>query len=741
MNVEINIRDKMYRATDGGAMPVADLVGRSWAAIAPFWPLENLIAVNPLRGLEDRPIEDALRQAEAWFEQPDLPVEMTAVNRGCIKWLQAFFDEGQATIAMPMRDRGLFAAWKALAVHDPELVGRDADQTTWLAGLPDDPLAAIAIALERLSVAAEERETFLTLLLVSLPGWAAFVQYRTGWTGHHPAPRHPVTKADFLAMRIVAFCLWGARPATLLQWHAHALQAANDPSARIDAMEGLEVPFRQSLLETLQEQALAAPGVPEAQLVFCIDVRSEPFRRALEQLGRYETFGFAGFFGVPVAIEDKVTGESYASCPVLLHPAHRVVEGPCGSAHAEAEVARGTERLATLKKLYQSVKYTFTTPFMLVETLGLASGAWMGLRNLSPLLATATQRRAVNAIRPDVARAPSIETIPFAEQCAYAEGALRAMGLTTNFAPLIVLCGHGSTTQNNAYASALDCGACGGRHGAPNARILATILNDPVVRGALAERGIFIPNGTVAIAAEHDTTTDRVELYAGQYHPGLDALRRDLEEAGRRNSAWRSARMDGAVDAETAARSTLIRSQDWAQVRPEWGLARNAAFLVAPRSLSASVDLEGRCFLHSYDHAQDPDGAALEVILTAPMVVAQWINSQYLFSTLDNVAYGGGSKITKNVTGKIGIMQGNASDLMTGLPLQSVFADDDTPYHAPQRLQTIVYAPRVSIDRIIAKHAILRTLFGNGWVGLSCIEPDTRRSFVLQRDLSWTAAD
>ena len=76
-------------------------------------------------------------------------------------------------------------------------------------------------------------------------------------------------------------------------------------------------------------------------------------------------------------------------------------------------------------------------------------------------------------------------------------------------------------------------------------------------------------------------------------------------------------------------------------------------------------------------------------------------NSQYLFSTLDNVAYGAGSKITKNITGKIGIMQGNASDLMSGLPLQSVYRSDKEAYHETVRLMTIVYAPSGFIDKII----------------------------------------
>lgn len=315
------------------------------------------------------------------------------------------------------------------------------------------------------------------------------------------------------------------------------------------------------------------------------------------------------------------------------------------------------------------------------------------------------------------------------------------MGLTKNFAPLVVFCGHGSETQNNAYATALDCGACGGHHGAPNAKILAAMLNDKKIRRAIAEKGIVIPDETHFIAAQHNTTTDEVALYqtssSENYAKQIKTLQSDLQKAREKNSLWRSGEMGKKLDSKKAAGHTAIRAQDWAQVRPEWGLARNAAFIVGPRGLTKELNLEGRSFLHSYDYTVDEDGSSLTVILTAPMVVAQWINSQYFFSTYDNVAYGGGSKISKNITGKIGIMQGNASDLMHGLPLQSVNITDGKAYHKPLRLMTIVYAPRIMIDRIIAEQDILQKLFGNGWVTLAAIEPETGEKFILGRDLKW----
>lgn len=715
-------------------------IDRAWRTIAPFWPLKNLIAVNPLQGLEDLPFEEALTQGARYFQRRDLPAPMQTVNRETIKWLQAFFDEGQASITMPLRGEGLYASWRQLAMHDLRLHGGDAQKRRWLKDLPEQSEQAIVECLLKLRISREERTEFLTLMLTTLPGWAAHVKYRLEWADATEAASLPVTSADYLAMRLAITCLLWQEAGELLTWHTQGHATGASVSPVLTRIEEAEKRYRTSLLTSIAAQPGPSTDMPQAQLVFCIDVRSEPFRRTLEKTGPYQTFGFAGFFGVPVRISDAVTGESHASCPVLLKPKHAVAESSCCPGHAKNHA-----RSSQLRHLYQSAKYNFTTPFALVEALGPASGLWMALRTFAPL--TAERLRAAVIRREEAPRGtPGIDAIPLADQCAYAEGALRMMGLTKDFAPLVVFCGHGSTTRNNAYATALDCGACGGHHGAGNARILAAILNSSEVRAYLAGQGIKIPAYTRFLAAEHDTTTDDVTLYKETDIPQSSRfaflmLRADLEESRKRNSFERLKHMQVEETPDYAAHHTISRANDWAQVRPEWGLARNAAFIVGPRALTRDVDLEGRCFLHSYDYSTDADGAMLTTILTAPMVVAQWINSQYLFSTLDNVAFGGGSKITKNISGKLGIMQGNASDLMTGLPLQSVYASSTEAYHEPQRLMTVVYAPRHLLDDVIKGQPVLRKLFGNGWVKLASIDPSDRRTYLRERDGRWVVAD
>lgn len=705
------------------------LVKESWGKIAPTWPLKNLIAVNPLSGFEDMSFEEALRTGQVYFQAANLPEKMQDVNRQSIKWLQAFFDDGQSTIHMPLRYKGLCASIKAFLPYDKNVFSKDEKSRTFLKNLPEEPDAAIAECLLFLGIRAEQQAEFLTLMLTTLSGWAAYIKYRTEWADAADAAHpHPVTQEEYLVLRLVLTCLIWPEAKALLDWHKDTLDRAN-VDADLQTITQDEKIYRGKLLGAINSNSKQQNKMPDAQLVFCIDVRSEPFRRALEVQGNYETLGFAGFFGVPVRIQNAVTGESHASCPVLLEPAYAVSENPT----CDHDTCQKThERNKGIKALYQSLKYTFTTPFTLVEALGPFSGGLMGLRSFFPAL---QKPQALFETQPD------ITAIPFEDQVNFASGALRMMGLTKNFAALVVFCGHGSQTQNNAYATALDCGACGGHHGAPNAKILAAILNDAEVRTAIAKKGIAIPGETHFMAAQHNTTTDEVTLYqtpsSDSYAKLIENLQNDLHKACASNSLWRSSQLGQKLGSRNAANHTATRAQDWAQVRPEWGLARNAAFIVGPRSLTKDLNLEGRSFLHSYDYTADEEGSALTVILTAPMVVAQWINSQYFFSSYDNVAYGGGSKISKNITGKIGIMQGNASDLMHGLPLQSVNITDGKAYHKPLRLMTIVYAPRVMIDRIISGQDILQKLFGNGWITLAAIEPETGEKFILGRDLKW----
>lgn len=745
MNVLAKSPKRHNAVADVEALPIKDLVAHASDIVAPVWPLKTFIAVNPLQGLEYQPFEKAVLEA---YRHRATVVDGAAgrelVNRELVKWCSAYFDEGQATIGMPRCELGLYRTFADLARFDRRL-NRSKAADALLSSLPISPDETIAESLDQLGIPAEQREEFIRQSLACLPGWSGYVKWKEQWQSPAARAKRPATLVDLVAVRLVL---------TRLLWpEARAIEWSPTPEPSCLAeLPAREAQFREALLQRLLPRTTTIASTnatrPDAQLVFCIDVRSEPFRRAIEAQGAYETLGFAGFFGLPVRVKGYDDDQPHDSCPVLLKPNHTV----CEKVHESADAFRvrrhdhGRSLVRMPASFYQWLKYNFATPFALVEMLG----PWLGLRMLArtfaPLLVSAFAEETRGTLMPTVPTEPALEGIERSQQADYGESALRMMGLTDNLAPLVVLCGHGSSTTNNPFASALDCGACGGNRGGENARILAAILNNSNVRSILSDRGLAIPADTLFVAAEHDTTTDDVELRPshGLTEPQrerLNRLRADLANARIANVKSRAATfgLPGLND-HAAARETKRRSVDWAEVRPEWGLARNAAFIVGPRDLTRNVNLDGRCFLHSYDWKADPGGKFLTTILTAPMVVAQWINSQYLFSTMDNVAYGAGSKVTHNVTGKFGVMQGNASDLMHGLPLQSVFAADGKPYHEPLRLLTVVFAPRSTLDSVIHSQEVLKKLFGNGWVTCVCIDPTENQAHLLSRDLKWQSA-
>jgi uncharacterized protein YbcC (UPF0753/DUF2309 family) len=311
------------------------------------------------------------------------------------------------------------------------------------------------------------------------------------------------------------------------------------------------------------------------------------------------------------------------------------------------------------------------------------------------------------------------------------------------FARVVVFAGHASLTANNPFDSSLDCGACAGNPGGPSARVLAAICNDEAVRAELRDRGIDVPGDTVFVAGQHNTTTDEVELYAGSipetHESDIEQLREDLAAARAGATAERAG--DMGTDPGSGIRETERRAADWAETRPEWGLAGNAGFVIGPRALTDGLDLDGRSFLHSYDWRTDPDGDALEGIMTGPMVVTQWINTQYYFATVDNAVYGSGSKVTHNPVGNVGVYQGNGGDLMAGLPLQSLLSADDELYHQPLRLSAVINAPVERVTEFLAEHDELTGLLDNGWLSLTVVDPrQDHRAFSYDGDLSWTGA-
>ena len=672
----------------------------------------------------------------------------------------AYYDLGQAIWPLPRFGDGLYNSWWHYTNIDRTPRGMDMRNVdAALRTLPDSPRDAIQAAVERLEVPEDRLEDFLYVALSTVSGWASYTRHLR-WVAEMEDGRNDDI-VDLLAIRVAWEALLVAtceRPAHRAQWlqslrcWPNELRPEQSRTLKVNLIlqRALEIGYQRRLVAGLRRarhepQAGDAPR-PLAQAAFCIDVRSEVFRRALETAdSSVETQGFAGFFGVMAEYRPLGAGRSITHLPVLLPARYRVCEsaGDGGGARTEALLARRNLSLG-LSKAWKQFKLSSASCFSFVESAGLlyafklVSDSFGWTRPVPHPDTAGLGRLGAAALGPDLDAVPpgageedGSWGIPRDERADVAAFILNAMGLKSCFAPIVLLAGHGSSTVNNPQRAGLDCGACAGQTGEASVRMAAAILNDPAVRATLAERGQPIPDDTWFVPALHDTTTDEVHLLEtasvpANLSPSLDGLRRALERAGDIARLERIQFLDepvphGAADALRAVRQ---RGRDWSQVRPEWGLAGNASFFAVPRARTAHLSLEGRAFLHEYDWRQDTGFEVLKLIMSAPMVVANWINLQYYGSTVDHDHLGAGNKVLHNVVGgRIGVLEGNGGDLRLGLALQSLH-DGKRWVHEPLRLSVFIEAPAEAIDEVIAGNNMVHDLVANEWLHLFRIADD-----------------
>jgi len=538
---------------------------------------------------------------------------------------------------------------------------------------------------------------------------------------------------------------------------------------------------RRHRIETLDGLAAHVPFTtppptrrPLFQAVLCMDDRCESFRRHFEELGPdFETFGAAGFFGVPMYYRGIDDWHPVPLCPIVMRPRHTVVELPEHGAREWHEFQRSVRRrVGQLSGGVSAGSRTLLRGGLFTAFAGAVAAVPLVARVAFPRLAARLGRTASDIARRRLPTRLALERegedflpdgtlagFDVSEMVAIVRRLLEDIGLTSGFARLVAIVGHGSSSRNNPHESAYDCGACGGGPGGANARAFAMMANDQRVRGRLAETGLTIPDDTRFIGGILDTCADTVTWFDADRLPeghrrDVEGLRRACDQACMADAHERCRRFESApldITPREAGVHVEARSVDLAQVRPELGHATNATAIIGRRSRTRGLFLDRRAFLVSYDPTADADDAILTRTLAAVGPVASGINLAYFFSAVDRLGYGCDTKLPHNITGLIGVMDGQASDLRTGLPWQTV------EIHEPVRLLVVIEAAPERIIAAVAPLPGVRQLVENRWVQLVSWHPDTggltvydRGSFVpyvperneipvVDRSVSWYA--
>ena len=809
---------------------VAGIIQQACHKIAPFWSLENFVAVNPYLGLSHLSFEDAAsRMGKTASVEMTMPLSfyLEQVNSGQISydnvekalsksnetavpdskkfinrlkhenkqsnpkksialvtdiatktthknwkalftdritsWASVYFDKGQARWKAVSQNENIYTAWREYATTDatPRIMGLKSFRST-IEKLPETPMEAQRVCIQQLKIPEEALEHYLHALLLRVGGWSAYIAGIDWDNKLYSGETENIS--DFLTILLcweVAMLNFLKEQSQDNHWFKVAyelpeLLESNDEDSDLPARLILHQAFEFANQEKLiagfnsrENNRNSVKTAPLVQAIFCIDVRSEVYRRNLEMIApEVETIGFAGFFGFPIKYVPLAHNHGQNQCPALIPSAVTIKEVVKDTQqNGKAEHARKLSHHLT--KTWKSFKQGAISNFSFVSPLGLtylpkivmdAFGLWRPVPH--PEKYGLSAKVAKNLTVSIDAEEHNHETtgIPLHEQVRMAQSALKGMSLTSGFARLVLIAGHGSSTVNNPHASGLDCGACGGHAGDANAHVAAKVLNHSKVREELGKQGITIPNDTHFLAGLHDTTTDIVEILNEDTVPethleDLQQLKKWLASAGQAARTERAARFHLGNN-KNATSELLKRSKDWSQVRPEWGLAGCHTFVVAQRERTGDLNLDGKSFLHNYDWKKDDGFSVLELIMTAPMVVTSWINLQYFASTVDNKNFGAGNKTLHNVTAGIGVLEGYSGDLRIGLPWQSIH-DGEYFQHLPYRLSVIIEAPLEAMNTVLMKHSNVKNLCDNGWIQLMAMNNEGKVSHRYAGENEW----
>lgn len=714
-------------------------IQESRSILMEYWPLQSYIATNPLWGLHKRPFFDVVSQSsfcslmdvEYYYRKyktklitkDDLQKAISLVDDCLIEhdaldsWIEASLK--QAAISSPSI---LFAeqvdeynfqnttSWikERLFVLFRDYYGlenyKDVDLITYwyknnnvhlsvltsLSSMSAED--AITFLVKKLAIPESILPSYFKAIYLKVYGWASFMNWRNQHINNPWIPGKDPCEAIILFWLSYEFLVSLDKKILYQESLAGVVIDEKFPSLKYNYIwqTAFELHYFSQLTEKLTGGFRSRSKHVDAQFIFCIDTRSEGFRRHLENADNIETFGYAGFFGAIFNIEHE-DGVSYQA-PALVKATHTMSVIKKNNFFNRVS--------ADFKKIIVFCKKQLSAPFALFEMAGIWFLPFMIFKTIQPNLVRKKKTLSMHIVN----------TFSEEEKFKASYNLLKTIGLVNFFSKDIFICAHQSDNINNAFQSSLNCGACGGNSGVPNALLMCDILNSVTIREKLKSSGIDIPKESRFIPACHHTGDDRLEILKGDVN---SKMKKSIDVAAKNLRKEKSQSLPGISPLSQ-------RENNWSELIPELGLINNTAIIIGPRALTHNKDFQRRVFLHSYDVEQDHDGEILTAILSAPAIVAHWISSQYYFSTVNPELFGAGNKAIHNVLPGIGVLEGNLSDLKVGLPLQSTHFRSE-PIHEPRRIIIVVYAKKEILTKAINSSPIFKTLLDNQWIYLKHI--------------------
>lgn len=479
------------------------------------------------------------------------------------------------------------------------------------------------------------------------------------------------------------------------------------------------------------------PPVQEAktfQAIFCIDERECSIRRHIEAVDKNcETMGAPGFFGVEFYFQQQGSKFYDKLCPAPVTPKYLIKE------YEATTVKKG-------EPLYSKHTHGFLTGFALSISFGFWAFAKTIFNLFRPTMSPAISNAYAhmdsqsvltieNKSTDDIENGLQVGYTP-EEMLTRAEGFLRGIGLVKNYAPIVYIVAHGSSSANNPHHGAHDCGACSGRPGATNARVMAFILNHQKIREGLEAKGIQIPVETQFVGSMHDTAADVIGYYDETILNAKNATehlinKRSFETALNLNAKERSRRfasINTRQELEAVRKDIHNRSVSLFEPRPELGHGTNTLAIIGRRQITKGLFLDRRAFLNSYDYTTDPDGTILSNVMRPIGLVCGGINLEYYFSRVDNIKMGAGTKLPHNVMGLFGVANSSDGDLRPGLPWQMI------EVHDPVRLLVIVeQTPEIVLKSIQSSPEVFEW-YKNEWVHIVALHPVEKEFYYFRNE-------